>query len=162
MILWDRALRRKLLIILLMLDKRVGHVLKMPKEPTIGGVKSTKLDPSFLLNGLRCFGISTFWNKPTPWFWMSQWRHTMMDGVKFWIRCQQVIVLRIASQWQLIQNLVPFTTMGRQCDIWMLLLVLGKRLCRPKFRVEQVMWNLVIKCEEKCMLLKEFLEHSPY
>ena len=48
LILWDRALRRKLLIILLMLDKRVGHVLKMPKEPSIGGVKSTKLDPSLL------------------------------------------------------------------------------------------------------------------
>ena len=58
LILWDRALRRKLLIILLMLDKRVGHVLKMPKEPTIAGVKSTELDPSLLQNGLRYFEIN--------------------------------------------------------------------------------------------------------
>ena len=62
-----------------MLDKRVGHVLKMPKEPTIGGVKSTKLEPSLL---------QMLWNKPTPWL--------------------------------------------------MLLLVLGKRLCKPKFCVKQV------------------------
>ena len=37
--------------------------------------------------------------------------------VTFWIRFQRLRVLRIASCWQLIQNLAPSTIVWRQCDI---------------------------------------------
>ena len=47
---------------------------------------------------------------------MSHWCHTMVDGAKFWISCQRLRVLRIASRWQLIQNLAPSTIVWRQCD----------------------------------------------
>ena len=45
-------------------------------------------------------------------FWiirMSHWRHTMVDGSKFWISYQRPRLLRKASRWQLIQNLAPST-----------------------------------------------------
>ena len=35
-------------------------------------------------------------------FWsiqMSHWRHTMVDGAKFWISCQRLKLLRKASRW---------------------------------------------------------------
>ena len=35
---------------------------------------------------------------------MSHWRHTMVDGAKFWISYQQLRLLRKASHWQLIQK----------------------------------------------------------
>ena len=39
--------------------------------------------------------------------WMSHWRHTMVDGTRFWISCQWLAFLIILSRWQLIQNLAP-------------------------------------------------------
>ena len=51
---------------------------------------------------------------------MSHWHNTMVDGAKFWISCQQLIILRKASHWQLIQNSAPSTIVWRQCDIRMI------------------------------------------
>ena len=48
---------------------------------------------------------------------MSHWRHMMVDGAEFWINCQWLIILNRFSCWQLIWNLVPSTTVWRQCDI---------------------------------------------
>ena len=42
----------------------------------------------------------------------------------------------------------------------MLLLVLGKKMYKPKFRVKQSEWNQVIHYEAKCVLMKEFLERG--
>ena len=50
---------------------------------------------------------------------MSHWRHTMVDGTKFWISYQWLAFLSIFSRWQLIQNLAPSTIVWHQCDIWM-------------------------------------------
>ena len=49
---------------------------------------------------------------------ISNWRHTMVDGTKFWISYQQLTFLSILSHWQLIQNLAPSTIVWRQCNIW--------------------------------------------
>ena len=49
---------------------------------------------------------------------MSQWCHTIIDGAKFWIFCQQLRILRKAIHWQLIQNLEPSTIVWCQCNIW--------------------------------------------
>ena len=50
---------------------------------------------------------------------MSHWRHMMVDGAEIWITCQLLRILKKASHWWLIQNLVPSTTWtcGRQCNI---------------------------------------------
>ena len=48
---------------------------------------------------------------------MSHWLHTMVDGAKFWIDCQQLATIGTLSRWQLIQNLTPSTNLWRQCDI---------------------------------------------
>ena len=48
---------------------------------------------------------------------MSHWRHTMVDGAKFWISYQWLAFLSIFSRWQLIQNLAPSTIEWRQYDI---------------------------------------------
>ena len=42
----------------------------------------------------------------------------MLDGAELWTSCQQLRILRKAIHWQPIQNLVPFTIVWRQCDIW--------------------------------------------
>ena len=38
---------------------------------------------------------------------MSHWRHTMVDGAKFWIICNWLKLLRKAGRLQLIQNSAP-------------------------------------------------------
>ena len=48
---------------------------------------------------------------------MSHWRHTMVDGAKFWITCKWLTLLRKAGCLQLIQNLAPSTIVWCQCDI---------------------------------------------
>ena len=50
---------------------------------------------------------------------MSHWRHTMVDGTKFWISYQQLPFLSSFGRWQLIQNLAPSTIVWHQCDIRM-------------------------------------------
>ena len=47
---------------------------------------------------------------------MSHWRHTMVDGTKFWISYQWPAFLSIPSCRQLIQNSAPSTILWRQCD----------------------------------------------
>ena len=42
---------------------------------------------------------------------MSHWHHRMVDGTEFWISCQWLSLLRIATHWQLIQNLAPSAIM---------------------------------------------------
>ena len=49
---------------------------------------------------------------------MSHWRHTMVDGTKFWISYQWLAYLSSFSHWQVIQNSTPSTIVWRQCDIW--------------------------------------------
>ena len=41
----------------------------------------------------------------------------MMDGVKFWITCKPLKLLRKAGQLQLIQDSAPSTILLCQCDI---------------------------------------------
>ena len=48
---------------------------------------------------------------------MSNLRHTMVDGPKFWISHQRSTFLSIFSCWQLIQNLALYTTSWCPCDI---------------------------------------------
>ena len=48
---------------------------------------------------------------------MSYWRHRMVDGAGFLIKCQRLRIMSKASHWQLIQNLAPSTIVWRQCDI---------------------------------------------
>ena len=53
-------------------------------------------------------------------FWViriSHWRHTMVDGAKFWISCKQPAFLSSFSRLQVIQNSAPSTILWRQCDI---------------------------------------------
>ena len=49
---------------------------------------------------------------------MSHWRHTMVDGTKFWISYQWLAFLSVFCRWHLIQNSAPSTIMCCQCDIW--------------------------------------------
>ena len=68
--------------------------------------------------------VALFWIRPATeqiqtrakFIRMSHWRHTMVDGAKFWISCQQPKLLRRASQWQPIQNSVKSSIVWRQCD----------------------------------------------
>ena len=55
-----------------------------------------------------------------PFIQMSHWRHTMVDGTKFWINCKRLKLLRKAGHLQLIQNSAPYTIVRCQCDIGML------------------------------------------
>ena len=41
----------------------------------------------------------------------------MVDGAEVWISCQQLMLLRKASHWQLIQKSMSSTVLWHQCDI---------------------------------------------
>ena len=49
---------------------------------------------------------------------MSHWRHTMVNGIRFWIGCQWLAFLRILSCWQLVQSSAPSSIAWRQCVVW--------------------------------------------
>ena len=55
---------------------------------------------------------------PRMWhIWMSHWRRRATEGADFWISCKQPAFLSSFSCLQLIQNLAPYVTRQRQCDI---------------------------------------------
>ena len=49
---------------------------------------------------------------------MSHWRHTLVDGAKFWINYKQ-LKLRKVGCLQLIESSTPSTIVWRQCVAWM-------------------------------------------
>ena len=54
---------------------------------------------------------------------MSHWRHMLVDGAEFWITSKRLKLLRKAGCLQLIQNLASSTILWRQCDIWIVVVV---------------------------------------
>ena len=68
---------------------------------------------------------------------MSHWRHTMVDGAKFWISCKRPTFLSNFSHLQLIENSVPSVARWHQCDIWI----------KAKYD-DMIVWSYLKNCSD--------------